>query len=431
MGYRCSETWVTLGRMPWITTTAMSQRHEFVLLAAQPGRNFRQLCRGFGISAKTGYKWLGRFAEGGVAGLLDRSRRPKSSPRQCPADIAARVIAVREEHPSWCGRKLRRRLQDLGHQQVPAASTCTEILRRANLLSSQAQAPGRAWQRFERAQPNELWQMDHKGHFATQAGPRCHPLTVLDDCSRFNIVLEAGINETARAVQSALSRAFAQYGLPEALLCDNGPPWGGTEGGHTALTVWLLRLGVQVLHGRPYHPQTQGKDERFHRTLDRELLQRHTWRDLEHCREVFPRYRHTYNCERSHDSLDGDTPASRYRPSPRSLPATLPPIEYSTTMTVRTVRDNGVITFDSQTWLIGRAFTGLPVGLRQTQTDGCWDVYFAHHRLGAIDLTGPRAPKHTARSIYQRGEADRLPCVPSAQSAAGKGLRPFPCTPSQ
>src|SRR4051812_35292662 len=168
--------------MPWITATAMSQRHEFVLLASHSGRNFRRLCRRFGISAKTGYKWLGRFVVGGEAALADRSRRPKRSPGQCPPEIAAQVIAVREENPTWCGRKLRRRLQDLGQVQVPAASTCTEILRRANLLSSQTNEPVRPWQRFERDQPNELWQTDFKGDIPTQAGPRCYPLTVLDDC---------------------------------------------------------------------------------------------------------------------------------------------------------------------------------------------------------------------------------------------------------
>jgi transposase InsO family protein len=396
--------------MPWITATAMSQRHEFVILASQAGRNFRQLCRRFGISAKTGYKWLRRFTAGGFNGLADRSRRPKTSPRQCPPEVAAKVIAVRQQNPTWCGRKLRRRLQDLGHTEVPAASTCTEVLRRANLLSTQPGERAGPWQRFERAQPNELWQTDFKGDIATQAGTRCHPLTVLDDCSRFNITLEAAANETTVTVKDALNRAFAQYGLPEALLCDNGPPWGGTDGGHTALTVWLLRLGVQVLHGRPYHPQTQGKDERFHRTLNEELLQLHTWRDLEHCRQLFPGYRHKYNCERPHDSLGGDTPVSRYRPSPRSLPDALPPIEYHTSLLVRVVRSNGAISFGGQTWLIGRAFAGLPIGLRPNPArDGHWQLFFAQHRLGAIDLTAQRQPKDVARSIHEPAASDLEP----------------------
>lgn len=381
----------------------MSQRHEFVMLASEAGINFRQLCRRFAISAKTGYKWLSRYRESGPAALVDRSRRPKRSPRRCAEEVASKVRALRQQYPTWCGRKLRRRLRDLGHTSVPAASTCTEILRRANLLAATGTAAPKPWQRFERAQPNELWQTDFKGHFPTQAGPRCHPLTVLDDHSRFNLVLEAAGDETTATVQRALQRAFAQYGLPEALLCDNGAPWGSGDPAchYTALTVWLLQLGVRVLHGRPYHPQTQGKDERFHRTLHHELLSRHTWRDLVHCAAHFPRYRHIYNCERPHDSLGGATPLSRYRPSPRDLPSTLPPIEYSSDATVRTVRANGALMFRNQSWFVGRAFCGLPIGLRPSpQADGQWEVLFSHHSLGKLDLTQPPESKHKTRSIY-------------------------------
>ena len=390
MGY----TW----RMPWRTLTPMSQRLEFVVLATQSGIAFSELCRRFAVSRKTGYKWLTRYKADGAQGLKDRSRCPHHSPKQVSPTVAELVIALREE-TTWCGRKLRRRLQDLGHRDVPAASTCTESLRRASLLETeQTRGP---MQRFERELPNELWQMDHKGDVATQAGPRCHPLTVLDDHSRYNLILDAAGNQRTATVQIALTAAFERYGLPEAILCDNGGPWGNvSEGaGHTPLTVWLLRLGVRVLHGRPYHPQTQGKEERFHRTLKRELLSRHTWRDLAHCAELFPRYRQRYNHERPHDSLDGDTPAARYRPSVRALPSHLPLPEYAE-MHVRIVRAKGVITFGNQTWYIGEAFAALPVGLRPSpQADGQWEVYFFHFKLGLLDLSTPNATKHIARRL--------------------------------
>jgi Integrase core domain len=196
-----------------------------------------------------------------------------------------------------------------------------------------------------------------------------------------------------------LIKGFEVYGLPEALLCDNGPPWAGPDCKHTALTVWLLRVGVRVLHGRPYHPQTQGKLERFHRSLDRELLSQHTWRDLAHCAKKFPRFRELYNCERSHDSLQQAAPVSRYTASPRSLPATLPLIEYPSHYKILGVRSGGFVTFGGQTWLVGRAFAGLPVGLRPTPADGHWEVCFCHHRLGCLDLTAPRVPKHQLRSL--------------------------------
>ena len=384
--------------MPWRTLTAMSQRMEFVILAKQSGLAFSEVCRRFGVSRKTGYKWLERYKAGGTDALQDRSRKPRRSPKQVSRAVAEAVIALRVE-TAWGGRKLRRRLQDLGHQDVPAASTCTEILRRAELLKRDV--PAGPMQRFERALPNELWQMDHKGDFATQSGQRCHPLTVLDDHSRFNLVLDAAGNQRTPTVQAALTEAFTRYGLPEAILCDNGGAWGNVADGtgHTALTVWLLRLGVRVLHGRPYHPQTQGKEERFHRTLQDELLGRHTWRDLSHCAAGFARYRQRYNHERPHFSLGGDTPVTRYRPSVRAMPAHLPVLEYSA-MEVRVVRAKGVITFRNHTWAIGQAFASLPIGLRPSpQADGQWEVYFSFFKLGILDLTSLTSAKHTVHRL--------------------------------
>ncbi len=377
-----------------MTQTTMSQRHEFVLLAQTGGVNFRTLCRSFKISAKTGYKWRRRFAEGGVEALADRSRRPKSSPQTCKVEVAEAVIALRRECPTWGGHKLRRRLQDLD-QAAPAASTCTAVLRRAGLLATDGAASPQPWQRFERSQPNELWQMDFKGHFPTQAGPRCHPLTVLDDHSRFNLVLSAGGDEQGATVQAELTAAFARYGLPEAMLCDNGPPWGCAEPvcPYTSLGVWLLRLGVRVLHGRPYHPQTQGKDERFHRTLGQDLIARHTWRDLAHCHREFQGYRHRYNCERPHHSLQLDTPVSRYQPSPRPAPAALPPIEYELPE-VRKVHANGAVMFRNQSWYVGQ-----------------WEVFFSHLLLGLIDLHRPKSSKYELHSIYAAKPSTPAPGV--------------------
>ncbi|MBW7896329.1 MAG: IS481 family transposase [Opitutaceae bacterium] len=388
--------------MPWHTPDLMSQRQEFVLLARQPGAVFTRLCARYGISPKTGYKWCKRLVEGGASALMDRSRRPHTSPRRTCEQLEDQVVRLYQE-TTWGGRKLRRRLQDLGQVPVPAASTCTQILRRRGCLTRRDGEPHGPYKRFERAAPNALWQMDFKGHFATQAGARCHPLTVLDDHSRFNLVLEPVGDETGATVRRILRATFATYGLPEAILCDNGEPWGATEPvcPYTTLGVWLLELGVHVLHGRPYHPQTQGKDERFHKTLKRELISRHTWRDLTHCAELFPPYRHRYNCERPHDALAGDTPVQHYRPSPRNLPAALPPIDYPIGTQAHLVRAQGVITFGGQSWYVGRAFAGKPVGLRACpQSDGLWQVWFAHHQLGDIDLRTPREPKHKLRSIY-------------------------------
>ena len=253
--------------MPWTVCDAMSQRREFVALAGAEGANMSELCRRFGISRRVGYKWRGRYEAHGEAGLADRSRRPRRSPGQTPEALEARVLELREAHPAWGGRKLRRRLLDLGEAAAPAPSTITEILRRNGRLDEAEADKHTAFTRFEHKAPNDLWQMDFKGHFATEAG-RCHALTVLDDHSRYALELGACANERTETVQARLTSAFRRYGLPWRMLMDNGSPWGNSlEDRYTPLTVWLLRLGVAISHGKPYHPQTQGKDAHLQHPL--------------------------------------------------------------------------------------------------------------------------------------------------------------------
>jgi transposase InsO family protein len=248
--------------MPWQEVSAVSLRAEFVALANQDRANVRALCRQFQISPPTAYKWLARFARDGPAGLVDRSRRPHHSPTRTSAEVEANVIALRDAHPTWGGRKVSARLKHRG-QVAPQPSTVTEILRRHGRLESAERVP-HAWRRFERAGPNQLWQMDFKGHVALAQGHgRVHPLTVLDDHSRYAIGLEACADERGATIQARLRGLFRRYGLPDQMLMDNGGAWGRPDArqAYTPFTVWLLRLGIRVSHGRPYHPQTQGKDE--------------------------------------------------------------------------------------------------------------------------------------------------------------------------
>lgn len=371
--------------MPWREVSPVSERREFVGLANAPGANVSELCRRFGISRKTGNKWLSRFRESGVEGLAERSRRPQGSPARTDERVEAAVLDLRAKHPAWGGRKLRARLLALGHTSVPSASTITAILERNGLLSEDRREK-RNWQRFEHEAPNRLWQMDFKGHFATEQG-RCHPLTLVDDHSRYNLCLRAFDNERATTVQEALSDVFRRYGLPERILCDNGSPWGDdAHTPHTILTVWLLRLGVGVSHGRPYHPQTQGKEERFHRTLQLEVIQRAVFRDLDHCQQQFDVWRTTYNHERPHEALAMAVPADRYQPSWRQFPEKLPPIEYSPGDLVRKVDQKGVFSFKGRFWKLGKAFREMPVALRYTEQDGVFDVYFCSERVKSIEL---------------------------------------------
>ena len=372
--------------MPWQEVSTVSLRQEFVTLVQQGTVSISELCRRYGVSRKTGYKWLQRARTEGAAGLTDRSRCPHRSPCQSAPIVEAAVVALRRQHPTWGARKLRRRLQTLGRGLVPACSTVTTILHRHGLIASGTPGGRRAWVRFERPVPNSLWQMDFKGPVRTLAG-RCHPLGILDDHSRFNLCLRALPNEQTVEVQAALTATFQRYGLPDTLLVDNGSPWGcDWEHPYTPLAVWLLRLGVGVSHGRPYHPQTQGKEERFHRTLQTELLSRAQWRDLAHCQAAFDRWRESYNCERPHDALALAVPASRYQPSLRAFPATLPAIAYPTGVAVRRVQQGGQLSFQGRTLRVPKAFAGYPVGLQPTSTDGIFDVWFCEHRITQLDL---------------------------------------------
>jgi transposase InsO family protein len=303
--------------------------------------------------------------------------------------IEQAVLQLRHQQPAWGARKLRRRLEDQGLTDLPAASTVHAILRRYDLVDPQESAKHRPWQRFEHDAPNRLWQMDFKGHFATDTA-RCHPLTVLDDHSRFALGLQACPNQKTQTVQHQLSDIFRRYGLPERMTMDNGSPW-GSDADHrfTPLTAWLIRLGIRVSHSRPYHPQTQGKDERFHRTLQVELLKNNSFRNLEHAQRRFDDWRNLYNLQRPHQALGMNVPASRYLPSPRSFPESLPPILYNSTDQIRKVQQGGEVCFHGHPFKIGKAFCGHPVALRPTTVDGLFDVFFCYQNIAQIQLKRP------------------------------------------
>jgi transposase InsO family protein len=360
---------------------------EFLAFARLSGVNFAELCRRFSISRKTGYKWLGRVPSD-LPDFSDRSSRPLSSPRQTAPGVEDHVLAIRHRFPFYGGRKIRHLLLREGVLYPPAASTITAILDRHGLLSPERRRV-RNWQRFEHAAPNALWQMDFKGHFATTRG-RCHPLTVLDDHSRFCICLAACSNELGTTVLEHLMAAFELYGLPEAILMDNGAPWGSAgQGLHTWFSARLIRLGVNVWHGRPLHPQTQGKDERFHRTLKLEVIsQQPAWHHIPYVQTAFDRWRPHYNFVRPHEALDLAVPGSRYAPSSRTLPSRQPAIEYDSDFLVRKVMDNGRIKLLGQRYFVGKAFAGDPVGLRQVG-DSLYDVYYCHQRIVQLDLSLP------------------------------------------
>lgn len=370
--------------MPWKALTAMSLRLEFVNFAMNEDTNISELCQRFGVSRKTGYKWINRYRAGDP--LSDQSRKPHRSPKKTGDDIEQAVLRVRQLHPAWGGRKIRRRLENLGWQAVPAASTITAILHRNGCIDPSESLKHTACQRFQSPAPNDLWQMDFKGHFAAEQC-RCHPLTVLDDHSRYALGLQACSDERGLTVQQSLIPIFRHYGLPRQMLMDNGSPWGADQQHvFTPLTVWLIRQGIGIIHSRPIHPQTLGKDERFHRTFKAELVQYCIGLSLGKCQQRFDAWRDIYNFQRPHEALDMQVPAQRYRTSHHQYTDKPRPIEYALDDKVRKVQQGGLICYGGKQYRVPKAFYGERIAIRPTVTDGLYDVYFCNQRIAQLNV---------------------------------------------
>lgn len=377
--------------MPWEAMSKRDLRLEFVTAAVREGANVRLVCRRYGVSAKTGYKWLARFKAEGAAGLEERSRRPGASPRRTDEAVEAAVLAVRAAHPAWGGRKIRRVLERAGGSAAaapPSPSTITAILRRNGVELGAFGGDGGDWTRFAHDRPNALWQMDFKGHVGLGDGRRLHPLTVLDDHSRFALVLEACADQRTNTVQNALISAFRRYGLPETIITDNGSPWGDGPGSpFTPLGLFLIDQGIRIAHARPYHPQTMGKDERFHRTLKAEALSGPPFADLDAARRALARWRTLYNHERPHEALGLDVPAARYAPSPRSYQERVEPFAYAPGDILRKVQHGGRISFAGRERRGPKCLHGRTIALRPTAQDGRFDLYYRAQFITALDFT--------------------------------------------
>ena len=376
--------------MPWKEASVITLRTEFVTLAHRPENTIAELCRRFGISRTTAYKWLAR-ADANEP-LSNRSKRPHASPQKTSFEMEERVICLRDTFPDWGGRKLSKVLMRDYHLDV-APSTVTHILRRHGRLGSPSRAASKPWMRFEHDAPNELWQMDFKG--PVQVGRvRCDPLTVLDDHSRFNLVLGTNTDMCGSTVRQWLTEAFRRYGLPRRMNMDNGSPWGVGNGDSrhlSSFTIWLVQLGIHVSFSRPFHPQTNGKDERFHRTLDVEVLRRRPFHSIEELRQAFDQWREIYNHVRPHEALDMETPADRYTVSLRPFSEQLPAIEYGPDDILIRVGQRGRIRLLGHPLTVSVALHGHTIAARPRPTeDGVYDLFFSHHRLQTIDMRSVR-----------------------------------------
>lgn len=340
--------------MPWKEIDVMSQRIEFVVRVLRGELSISELCREYGVSRSTGHKWLRRYLQAGcLQGLEERSRRPRSSPSQTPPDIEERVVELRKKH-GWAGKKLSCLLMREGISLSP--STVDRIIKRKGLVRKDKSSRP-ATKRFERPCPNELWQMDFKGKYLLRGGDLSYPLSLLDDHSRFSPGLFALSHPDKESVHASLIGAFEQYGLPDAILCDHGTPWWSTTSGHglTSLAVELIKQGIDLIHGGFAHPQTQGKVERFHRTLGETMAHRGIPHDVAGLNDAFDEFRYEYNEIRPHESLNLEVPATRYSPSPRTYQVDPPEWVYPENSLVRTVDSGGFLSLKNGRYFVSEA----------------------------------------------------------------------------
>ena len=375
--------------MSWLTGSLLSTRERFVLAALQHREPLAVLCRRFNIARSTGYKWRQRFRRAGRAGLQNRSRRPRRSPRQLAPRWQQALRQLRRRHPTWGPRKLRARLRAL-HPRVrlPVPRTLARWLRRLGLVPRRARHQRRGPplpkpRRRVARQPNDVWTLDFKGWFRTRDGQRVEPLTVRDLKSRFLLELRLLSNQSDGPTRRALRRVFQRHGLPKVIRVDNGAPFGGVgPRGLSRLSVWWRRLGIRVEFGRPAHPEDNAAHEQMHQIYQAEVVAAPARHPAAQQRRS-DRWRREYNHLRPHEALRLQPPAQHYRVSPRAWPTRLPAWTYPAAWPQRRVSPDGRIFWAGRQRFIGRAFGGETIALRP-HGPGCWEVMLGRDLLGQL-----------------------------------------------
>jgi len=383
--------------MPWARTDVMSERLKFVATYLQREVRFSDLCRDFGISRKTGYKWVRRYEAGGAPALSERSRAPRDHPNAVDDEMVEAIVALRQKHPRWGPRKLKVVLaRKWAACEVPAASTIGDILRRHDLIHPRRRirrSSPFAEQLRRYSGPNAVWCADFKGHFAI-GSQRCHPLTISDGFSRYLLGCRALRRPLHRCAKAVFETVFREYGLPQTIRTDNGPPFSTLAlAGLSRLAVWWIRLGIRPERIMPGRPDQNGRHERMHSTLKAETA-RPPRSSFGAQQRAFDRFRREYNQERPHEALDQQVPSSLYRPSLRAYPAYLPQPEYPSHFETRLVYPNGVFSFFSMTqWYASVCLAGERVGLEPCD-DGRWRVHYGFVPIGLLDLRRALERRH-------------------------------------
>ena len=373
--------------MPWRETSPMDQRTRFIADHLRETQTITELCDRYGVSRKTGYKWIDRYLRLGPAGLDDHSRRPHRAPNQTADEIVAAILEARQRHPAWGGKKLRALLQRRHPRwTLPGRSTVCDILRRHGLVPTRRQRrrighPGKPTTIM--GAPNAVWCADYKGQFKTGDGRYCYPLTVTDGFSRYLLGCQ-GLGSTAAAeAQPVFTRLFNEYGLPLRIRTDNGVPFATTTLARLSkLSAWWVRLGILPECIEPGRPDQNGRHERMHRTL-KAATTRPAAGSLGAQQRRFNAFREEFNHVRPHEALAQQTPATCYHPSPRPMPDRLPPLEYPDRFEVRYVSANGGIRWNHRWVNVSTVCVGEYVGLEEID-DGIWNVYFGPLQLGRL-----------------------------------------------
>ena len=371
--------------MPWKERTVAQMRKEFVERVLAGEKSKSALCKEYGISRPTGDKWIKRYIEGYP--LDDKSRRPHTTPNQTPPETEEKIIGYRIKYPAIGAVKIRKMMENEGYTELPSARTINNIFKRNGLITEEASRATTPYQRFVKEAPNDMWQADYKGHFLIGDGNRCHPLNIIDDFSRFNICSEAQLSETQAEIKPIIIRIFKEYGMPKTLLCDNGNPWGtGGRRGYSEFEVWLMELGILTLHGRIYHPQTQGKEESFNRSMTKELLKYNTFADKFDAQRKFNEYREFYNNTRPHHALNLDTPAQHYCKSSRKYPDKISEWEYPEGYHIKHVNKDGYIKWNEKYYYLSEGFRKKNIAIRESHIENCVSLFFREFRIGRIDV---------------------------------------------
>lgn len=371
--------------MPWSETSPMDQKTQFIADVLRGGLAIVELCDDYGISRKTGYKWIDRYLKEGPEGLRDRSRRPTDSPNGTPPELVHAIIDARRRHPSWGGKKLLKILHDKRPRWPwPQRSTVCEILKRNGLVTKKRRRraighPGKPTTIV--TAPNDLWCADYKGQFKTGDGRYCYPLTVTDDFSRYLLGCQGLLDTSVDGAKPVFTRLFREFGLPRRIRTDNGVPFAThTLARLSRLSAWWVRLGVMPEFIEPGKPQQNGRHERMHRTLKAEATRPARASCLSQQRR-FNTFRAEFNDERPHEALDMQTPDSLYERSPRPMPNRVPRLEYPDRFETRYVSANGGIRWNSEWVCVSTVCAGEYVGLEEID-NGVWNVYFGALKLG-------------------------------------------------